>query len=76
MKVVSWFKIEPQEDEMLKAGLFRPRVKKAKFRQLIQCFSLDFIATTATKLIGIFAWALLWYSSKSEKIKSQYHDNK
>jgi hypothetical protein len=46
---------ESQEDEMLKADLFRPRVRKAKFRRLIRRFSLDFIATKTTKLIGIFA---------------------
>jgi hypothetical protein len=32
---------------------FRPRIREAKFRQLIRCFSLDFTATSPAKLTGI-----------------------
>ncbi len=31
----------------------RSRIREAKFRQLIRCFSLNFTATSTTQLIGI-----------------------
>ncbi|MER0214967.1 MAG: IS1595 family transposase, partial [Nitrosomonas sp.] len=32
---------------------FRSRIREAKFRQLIRCFSMDFTATDTTQLTGI-----------------------
>ncbi|HMV91766.1 MAG TPA: IS1595 family transposase, partial [Cyclobacteriaceae bacterium] len=31
---------------------FRSRIREAKFRQLIRCFSLDFTATSTAQLTG------------------------